>query len=117
HQAYVSFHMNITDVNVGLNQYPETREFFARLRDERAIYARPQGVNAQPWAGLPYVPQSIPDGDESHMFALVDYTRLWDSGIAKEQIDGFFAQLSFLPPLLYVDVLGPRGWCIHPGYP
>lgn len=117
HRAHISFHMNITDVNVGLNQYPETREFFERLRDEKAIYARPEGFNAQPWRGLPFVPQEIPEGDESHMFALVNYQRLWDSGIAKEQIEGFFEKLPYLPPLLYVDVLGPCGWCIHPGYP
>jgi hypothetical protein len=117
HRAHISFHMNITDVNVGLNQYPETREFFGRLRDEKAIYTRPEGENAQPWRGLPFVPQDIPEGDESHMFALVNYQRFWDSGMAREQIDGFFEKLPYLPPLLYVDVLGPRGWCIHPGYP
>jgi len=117
HRAHISFHMNITDVNVGLNQYPETRAFFERLRDEKVIYARPEGYNAQPWHGLPFVPQEIPEGDEAHMFALINYKRFWDSGMAKEQIDGFFERLPYLPPLLYVDVLGPVGWCIHPGFP
>lgn len=117
HRAHISFHVNCTDVNAGLRLYPETREFFARLRDARAIFARPQGVNAQPWFGLPYVPEAIPEGDASDIFAMVNYQRFWESGLAREQIDGLFGCLPYLPPLLYVDVLGPLGWCIHPGYP
>jgi hypothetical protein len=117
HRAHISFHVNCTDVNAGLRLYPETRAFFQRLVDAKAIYARPQGFNAQPWFGLPYVPQTISDADPSHMFAMVNYQRYWESGLAREQIDGLFAKLPYLPPLLYVDVLGALGWCIHPGYP
>ncbi len=117
HRAHISFHVNCTDVNAGLRLYPETREFFQQLVEAKAIYARPQGFNAQPWFGLPYVPQTISDADPSHMFAMVNYQRYWESGLAREQIDGLFGRLPYLPPLLYVDVLGPLGWCIHPGYP
>ncbi len=117
HRVHISFHVNCTDVNPGLRLYPETRAFFQRLVEAKAIYARPQGFNAQPWFGLPYIPQTIPAGDASDIFAMVNYQRFWDSGLAKEQIDGLFAKLPYLPPLLYVDVLGPLGWCIHPGYP
>ncbi|HUU91562.1 MAG TPA: hypothetical protein VM238_10155 [Phycisphaerae bacterium] len=117
HRAHISFHVNCTDVNAGLRLYPETCAFFARLVEAKAIYARPQGFNAQPWFGLPYIPQTIPEGDASDIFAMVNYQRFWDSGLAREQIDGLFGRLPYLPPLLYVDVLGPLGWCIHPGYP
>jgi hypothetical protein len=117
HRAHISFHVNCTDVNAGLRLYPETRAFFERLVEAKAVYARPKGFNAQPWFGLPYVPQTIPEGDASEIFAMVHYQRFWDSGLAKEQIDGFFGRLPYLPPLLYVDVLGACGWCIHPGYP
>lgn len=117
HRAHVSFHVNLTDANSGLRLYPETRAFFARLCEAQALYARPQGRDDQPWFGLPYVPQTIPAGDASDIFALVNYQRFWDSGLAREQIDGLFGRLPYLPPLLYVDVLGPKGWCIHPGYP
>lgn len=117
HRASISFHVNCTDVNAGLALYPETRAFFAQLRDAGAIYARPQGKDAQPWAGLPFIPPSIPAGDPSSIFAMVNYQRYWDSGLARAQIDGLFSRLPYLPPLLYVDVLGPLGWCIHPGYP
>lgn len=117
HRAHISFHVNCTDVNAGLRLYPETRAFFERLVEAKAIYARPHGFNAQPWFGLPYIPQTIPETDASDMFAMVNYQRFWDSGLAREQIDGLFSRLPYLPPLLYVDVLGPLGWCIHPGYP
>ena len=117
HRAQISFHVNCTDVNPGLRLYPETRAFFKRLVEAKAIYARPQGFNAQPWFGLPYIPQTIPEGDASDIFAMVNYQRFWESGLAREQIDGLFRRLPYLPPLLYVDVLGPLGWCIHPGYP
>ena len=117
HRAHISFHVNCTDVNAGLRLYPETRAFFEQLREAKAIYARPKGFNAQPWFGLPSVPERIPDGDASDIFAMVNYQRYWESGLAREQIDGLFKRLPYLPPLLYVDVLGPLGWCIHPGYP
>lgn len=123
----VSFHVNLTDVNVGLALTEETRAFFKKLRDNKCIYTRPKGRNAQPWFGLPYVPQEIPleeeapDGrrklDASDIFAMVDYKQLWDSGLAREIIDGLFSRLPYVPSLLYVDVFGPVGWCIHPGYP
>ncbi len=123
HQAWISFHLNISDANHGLALYPETRACFARLRDARCIYARPEGVNNLPWRGLPFVPPTLPADpvspgfDASRIFAYVDYQRLWDSGMAAEIIDGFYARLPFAPPLLYLDVLGTSGWCIHPGYP
>lgn len=123
HHAWISFHLNISDVNHGLVLYPETRAFFERLRDARCIYARPEGVNNQPWRGLPFVPSSLPADpaspgfDASGIFAYVDYQRLWDSGLAAEIIDNFYAHLPYAPPLLYLDVLGTSGWCIHPGYP
>jgi len=125
--AEMSFHVNITDVNVGMALTEETRTFFEKLRDNRCIYCRPKGRDAQPWFGLPYVPREIPlyeetpdsrkKRDASDMFAMVDYKQLWDSGLAKEIIDGLFSKLPFVPSLLYVDVFGPLGWCIHPGYP
>lgn len=118
HRAYITFHVNCTDVNPGLKLYPETRAFFEQLKKAKAIYARPKGVMNQPWFGLPFIPQDAPEGmDTSDIFALVNYKCFWDSGLAKKQIDGLFSKLPFIPPLLYVDVLGPRGWCIHPGYP
>jgi len=123
HQASISFHLNISDVNDGLALYPETRAFFERLRDARCIYKRPEGINNLPWRGLPFVPQAIPVNpatpgfDASHMFAYVDYWRLWESGLAKEIVDDFYSHLPYSPTLLYLDVLGTSGWCIHPGYP
>lgn len=118
HRASITFHLNLTDVNAGLRLYPETRVFFERLRDARAIYSRPTGRNAQPWSGLPFVPQSLPaDADPAEIIALVDYRRYWESGLAREQIDGLLDRLPYIPPLLYIDVLGPIGWCHHPGFP
>lgn len=127
YNTFVSFHVNITDVNAGLALADETRKFFERLRDNKCIYARPHGKDAQPWFGLPCVPDEIPLYEEtpqgrkkldpSDIFAMVDYKQLWDTGIACEIIDGLFSKLPFVPPLIYVDVFGTRGWCIHPGYP
>lgn len=118
HKALISFHVNLTDVNAGLALYPETRAFFQRLRRAKAIYTRPTGVFNQPWSGLPHVLERIPAGrDPSDIVALVDYQRYWSSGLAREQIDGLLDRLPYIPPLLYVDVLGPKGWCHHPGYP
>jgi len=99
HRAQVSFHVNCTDVNAGLRLYPETRAFFERLVEAKAIYARPQGFNAQPWFGLPYVPETISDADPSHMFAMVNYQRYWESGLAKEQIDRLYEHTA--PPIRY----------------
>jgi len=123
HNAWISFHLNISDVNHGLALYPETRAFFERLRDARCIYARPEGVMNAPWRGLPFVPAKLPADpalpgfEASDIFAYVDYRRLWDSGLAAEIVDEFYAHLPYAPPLLYLDVLGTSGWCIHPGYP
>jgi hypothetical protein len=118
HRAWITFHVNLTDVNAGLRLYPETRAFFERLREARAIYSRPAGKNAQPWFGLPFVPEALPaDIDPSEIIALVDYRRFWESGLAREQIDGLLDRLPYVPPLLFLDVLGPVGWCHHPGFP
>lgn len=123
HKAYISFHLNISDVMYGIVMYPETKALFERLREARCIYARPEGVNNAPWRGLPFVPAGPPLApgekgfDASDIFAYVDYWRLWKSGLAAEIIDEFYAHLPYAPPLLYLDVLGTSGWCIHPGYP
>lgn len=118
YRADISFHVNITDVGAGLRTTPELTAFFEKLRDNRCIFARPVGRDALPWFGLPYIPQQIPsDLEPDRMFAMVDYKRMWDSGIAPEMIDAFYAKLPYSPPLLKVDVLGIRAWCIYPGYP
>ena len=36
----LSFHVNLTDVNIGLRDYPETREFFKKLVETKSIYRR-----------------------------------------------------------------------------
>ena len=93
HNAVISFHLNISDVNAGMILYPETRAFFERLRDAKCIYARPVGFMNAPWHGLPFVPQALPAKpgspgfNASDMFAYVDYLRLWESGLAREIID------------------------------
>ena len=123
HKASISFHVNISDVMYGIVLYPESKALFEKLRDARCIYARPEGVNNAPWRGLPFVPAGPPVApgakgfDASDIFAYVDYLRLWESGLAAEIIDEFYSHLPYAPPLLYLDVLGTSGWCIHPGYP
>ena len=60
YNAKVFFHVNLTDVNVGLKQYPETRAFFQKLVETRSIYRRDwnpatQKRDVEP----PYVPQDF----------------------------------------------------------
>lgn len=127
YNAQISFHVNLTDANVGMAYSEETRAFFEKLRANRCLFVRDKGINAHPWFGLPHVPDHIPvekntmdafaPGDASDIFALVDYKQFWDSGLAREMIDEFFSRLPYVPPVLYLDVLNLRGWCIHPGYP
>lgn len=127
HDAFISFHLNITDVNVGLAQTPETRSFFERLRDNKCIYTREAGGCGKPWFGLPFVPREIPvgkarmpyslPGSGEDIFALVDYKQLWDTGIAREIIDRFLGRLPYPPPLLYLDVLSAGGCNLGAGYP
>ena len=38
--VYTGFHLNLTDVNIGLRDYPESREFFRKLVETRSIYRR-----------------------------------------------------------------------------
>ena len=72
----VSFHVNLTDVNVGLRAYPETRDFFKKLVETKSIYRR----DRNPATGKrdlepPYIPQEIPANVPNSLtiFALVNY--------------------------------------------
>jgi len=127
HDAWISFHTNITDVNVGLSVYPEMRAFFERMREHRCYYSREVLDIGGPYRGAAYIPDHIPvekatmsyvkAGDPDDIFATVDYKRFWDSGLAREMLDEFFAHLPFPPPLLYVDVLSLTGNNCNVGYP
>ena len=56
------------------------------------------------------MPQTIPnDPDPVEIFALVNYKRFWESGLAKQMLDGFYGRLPFAPPVLYLDVLNAAG--------
>ena len=127
HNAWISFHTNITDVNVGLAHYPEMRAFFEKLLEHRACYSRDVGGCGGPYLGEAYVPDHIPvekakmpyvqAGDAADIFAVVDYQRFWNSGLAREMIDEFFAHLPYPPPVLYVDVLSLAGNNCNVGFP
>ena len=114
-----SFHLNLTDTDIGLKDYPETRRFFDRLVAAKAIYRR--DFNPQTGRfdrGAPYVPRKIAKGDNPiEIFALVNYKRFWDSGLAKEMIDEFYGRLPYPPPLLYLDVLNCAGGNFNTGFP
>jgi hypothetical protein len=116
----VSFHVNLTDVNVGLRDYPETQAFFQKLVETRSIYRRdynPQTKKRD--AEPPYVPEKIPahQTDPIQIFALVNYRNFWTSGMARQMIDEFYGHLPYPPPILYVDVLNLAGGNFSTGFP
>lgn len=117
--AYVGFHLNLTDVDVGLRDYPESRAFFKKLVDTRSIYRREWNptTNSRD-RGPPNVPAAIPTaGGPIEIFALVNYQRFWESGLARQMIDEFYAKLPYAPPLLYLDVLTLTGGNFATGLP
>ncbi len=120
YKTYHSFHANITDVNVGLKDDPETREFFDKLVKAKAIYRRDRDpeTNARDQEP-PYVPEGFPKNEDNpvKIFALVNYKNFWESGLAKEMIDEFYGKLPYAPPLLYLDVLTLQGGNFSAGYP
>jgi len=117
--VHTGFHLNLTDVNIGLRDYPESRAFFQKLVETKSIYRRDWNPETnrrdkEP----PYVPTEIPDGDDPiGIFALVNYKNFWDSGLAKEMIDEFYAKLPFAPPKVYLDVLNAGGGNFSTGFP
>ena len=120
--AKISFHVNLTDVNVGMNAFPETREFFKKLVETKSIYRRDLNKETGKRDGEPYVPQDFPaPGKEEQnpiqIFALVNDKNFWDSGLAKQMIDEFYGHLPYPPPVLYVDVLTLTGGNFSTGYP
>ncbi|MEX1223845.1 MAG: glycoside hydrolase family 101 beta sandwich domain-containing protein [Pirellulales bacterium] len=120
--AYWSFHVNLTDVNVGLRDYPETRAFFDSLVEHKAIYRREFNPQTNRWdIGEPYVPQAIPSEDDHQnpveIFALVNYQRFWESGLAKQMLDDFYQRLPYAPPVMYLDVLNLTGGNFNTGLP
>lgn len=117
--TYPSFHVNLTDVNVGLKDYPETQAFFQQLVAAKAIYRRDWNQQtAKRDVEPPYVPQAIPQTDNPvEIFALVNYKNFWDSGLAKQMIDDLYVRLPYAPPLLYLDVLTLGGGNFATGYP
>lgn len=127
HNAWISFHTNITDVNVGLHSYPETRDFFEKMRAAKAMFTRDGEGCGVALKGAAYVPQRIPfdvvkmpyvsAGDPMDIFAIVNYKNFWDSGLAKEMIDAFFAKLPYPPLMLYLDVLTTTGSNLTAGLP
>ena len=122
-----SFHLNLTDVNIGLRDYPESRAFFEKLVAARAVYRRDYNRETQKHDGVPYVPREIDryagKKDEPgnlnpvQIFALVNYKNYWDSGLAKTMIDEFYGHLPYSPPVLYLDVLTLSGGNFSTGYP
>ncbi len=120
----LSFHLNLTDVNVGLRDYPESQRFFERMVETKSLYRRDidpatNRRDQQP----PYVLKSIPGTDHPEgkdpvgIVALVDYQRFWDSGLAREMIDEFYKHLPYAPPILYLDVLNLSGGNFSTGFP
>jgi hypothetical protein len=114
-----SFHLNVTDVNIGLKDYADSRTFFEKLIAAKAIYRRDFNRKTGRFdVGEPYVPRTIPPGENPiEIFALVNYQRFWESGLAKEMIDAFYAKLPYSPPLLYLDVLNLSGGNFNTGFP
>ncbi len=119
----LSFHLNLTDVNVGLRDYPESRAFFGKLVETKSIYRRDVNPATRARDREPYVPRQIPppadpEGrDPVAIFALVNYKRFWDSGLARDMIDSFYARLPYPPPILYLDVLNLSGGNFSTGFP
>lgn len=116
----ISFHVNLTDVNVGLKAYAETRAFFKKLVETKSIYRRDWNTatnkrDVEP----PYVPHDFPADEKNpvEIFALVNYQRFWQSGLAREMLDEFYRHLPYAPPVLYVDVLTLEGGNFNTGFP
>ncbi|HUU31204.1 MAG TPA: hypothetical protein VMY69_03795 [Phycisphaerae bacterium] len=96
-------------MNVGLRDYPESREFFQKLVETKSIYRRDWNKAAHRREGEPFVPLEIEkyagnagNPDPVQIFALVNYKQFWDSGLARKMIDEFYAKLPFAPPMLYL---------------
>ena len=122
--VHTGFHLNLTDVNIGLRDYPESREFFQKLVETRSIYRRDWNKATNKRDGKPFVPLEIgkyaankDNPDPVQIFALVNYKRFWDSGLAKKMIDEFYGHLPFAPPVLYLDVLNAKGGNFSTGAP
>jgi hypothetical protein len=124
--VYTGFHLNLTDVNIGLRDYPESRAFFQKLVETKSIYRRDWSKETNKRDGEPFVPLEIDQYSGAKpgqlhnpvgIIALVNYKNLWDSGLAKEMIDGFYAKLPFAPPMLYLDVLNAGGGNFSTGFP
>ncbi len=125
--ASISFHLNLTDVNIGLRDYPESRDFFKELVDTKSIYRRDWDKELNQRTDTPYVPQEIDayitkmdergEPDSVPIFALVNYKNFWDSGLAKKMIDEFYSHLPYSPPFLYLDVLNLSGGNFSTGFP
>ncbi|MGV3607327.1 MAG: glycoside hydrolase family 101 beta sandwich domain-containing protein [Planctomycetaceae bacterium] len=112
------FHLNLTDVNLGLRDYPESRDFFESLVATRSIYRRDWNPTTNRREGNPYVPQSLSKGDNPvEIDALMNYKQFWESGLAKKMIDEFYGKLPYAPPLLYLDVLNAQGGNFSTGLP
>ena len=122
--VHTGFHLNLTDVNIGLQDYPDSRAFFDKLVATQSIYRRDWDTATSQRGGEPYVPREIgkhaakPERpDPVQIFALVNYKRFWESGLAKQMIDDFYAKLPYAPPLLYLDVLNASGGNFSTGFP
>jgi hypothetical protein len=122
--VHTGFHLNLTDVNIGLRDYPESRAFFQKLVETKSIYGRDWNKAARRREGEPFVPLEIEKYADNagnpnpvQIFALVNYKQFWDSGLAKEMIDGFYAKLPIAPPMLYLDVLNAGGGNFSTGFP
>jgi Glycosyl hydrolase 101 beta sandwich domain len=122
--ASASFHVNLTDVNAGLRDYPETRAFFDQLVKTQSIYRRDRVAGKRD--GIPYVPTDLDatialeprkDNESIAIIALVNYKKFWDSGLARQMIDTFYGHLPYPPPLLYLDVLTLTGGNFSTGPP
>jgi hypothetical protein len=123
----VSFHVNLTDVDIGLRDYPETQAFFKKLVDTKSIYRRDWDPKTNKRIDPPYVPQEIDkyisinernkDPNPIDIFALVNYKNFWNSGLAKEMLDEFYAHLPYPPPLIYSDVFNLSGGNFETGFP
>ena len=87
--------------------------------ETRSIYRREwnPATNSRD-RGPPIVPQTIPTKEGAvEIFALVNYKRFLDSGLARRMIDEFYAKLPYVPPLLYLDVLTLSGGNFATGFP
>jgi hypothetical protein len=121
-KASASFHVNLTDVDAGLRDYPETRAFFDQLVKTQSIYRRDRVAGKR--TGDPYVPQDLdatialePRKDNQAIIAPVNYKKFWDSGLARQMIDTFYSHLPYPPPILYLDVLNLTGGNFSTGAP